>query len=167
MMPARNWKAWLLYAVLFLWGLQGLGLVWHFQEEGRELARDLRHGQVGQAVRLVDPFWQWLADLEALMPPTAAYVFLDNYEAGKEIQARYRLTPRRHLLLPPEVPSSFLFYYLHRERASFLIVRDKTRPPGPGVLAAEAAPAFHSVALPGPGLVFRVDSALLWGEFYD
>ena len=167
MAPARTWKTWLLYAVLLLWGLQGLWLAWHFQEEGRELAGDLWHGQVGAAIRQEDPFWQWLNTLAALMPPDSAYVFLDNYEAGKEIQARYLLTPRRHILLVPDVPPSFLFYFLRQEKASFLILRDKSQRQGLGVLAVETSPAFHPVDLPGPGLVFRVDWARLWGEFYD
>ncbi len=164
---ARNWRTWLLGSIVLLWGLQGLWLAWHFQEEGRELARDLWHGQVGAAVRQKDPFWQWLNTLATLMPPDSTYIFLDNYEAGKEIQARYRLTPRRHVLLAPDVPPSFLFYFLRREKASFLIVRDPGRPLGSGVVAAENSPAFHAVDLPGPGLVFRVDWGRLRGEFYD
>jgi len=164
---AKTWKIWLLYAILFCWGLQGLWLLWHFRDEARDLARRLVHGKVGEAIRQEDPFQQWLNTLAALMPPDSTYVFLDRYEAGKEIEARYRLVPRRHLLLPPDVPPSFLFYTLRQEEASFLILRDKSLPRGPGVLAAEASPAFRPVPLPGPGLVFRVDWSCLRGEFYD
>jgi len=164
---AINWKSWLLGSVLLLWGLQGLWLIWHFGDEGRDLAWRLVHGRVGAAIRQEDPFWQWLNTLAALMPPENTYVFLDDYEAGKEIQARYRLTPRRHILLPADVPPSFLFYYLHQEKASFLILRDLGQPLGSGLVAAENSPAFHPVALPGPGLVFRVEYGRLLGEFYD
>jgi hypothetical protein len=167
MVPARPWKSWLIKAVLLLWGLQVLGLAWHFGEEGRDLAWRLVHGKVGEAIRQENPFQQWLNTLAALMPPETAYVFLDNYEAGKEIEARYRLTPRRHLLLRPEVPPSFLFYHLRQGKATFLILRDQGQPLGPAMVAVRNSSVFHPVDLPGPGRVFRVDSGRLWGEFYD
>jgi len=167
MAAAKNWRVWLLPGILLLWGLQCLWLAWHFGEEGRDLAWRLVHGKVGEAIRQEEPFQQWLTALAALMPTDSAYVFLDNYEAGKEIQARYRLVPRRHILLAPDVPPSFLFYALRRGKASFLILRDKSLAPAPGLLAAEASPAIRLLPIPGPGLVFRVDWARLWGEFYD
>ena len=167
MVQARNWRVWLLRLGLVIWGLQVLWLAWHFRGEGWEVAWRLEEGRVGEAIRQEDPFQHWLDALAALMPPDATYVFLDNYEAGKEIQARYQLVPRHHILLTPDVPPSFLFYSLRQEKASFLILRDKSQPRGPGVLAAEASPAFRAVPLSGPGLVFRVDWARLWGEFYD
>jgi len=105
--------------------------------------------------------------LAGLMPESATYVFLDDYAAGKEIEVRYYLAPRRHILLSPGVPASFLFYALHQEQATFLLIRESQKPLGPGARAAMHSPAFQPVKLPGPGLTFRVDeSRLRWG-FYD
>ena len=166
-MIARPWKAWLVKATLLLWGLQVLWLAWHFAPEVRELAWRISQGNVGAAVRQEDPLYRWAVALAAIMPPDATYVFLDDYEAGKEIQARYFLAPRRHVLLGPEVPASFLFYALHQEKASFLLVRDQGQPLGPGAQAAIQSPALQPVKQSGPGLVFRVDQQLLRWGFYD
>jgi hypothetical protein len=107
------------------------------------------------------------AALKAVIPEQASYVFLDDYAAGKEIQVRYYMAPRRHLLMSPEIPASFLFYTLHQEEASFLLIRDVGQSLGPGVQAARHCPAFRPVNLPGPGQAYRVDPTLLpWG-FYD
>lgn len=162
-----SWRPWLLRLVLFLWGLELMWLAWHFSPEVRDLVWRMATVQVGQAIRQEDPFYRWLTALAALIPQDATYLFLDHYEAGKEIEARYHLVPRRHVLLAPEVPPSFLFYVARKEKASFLIVRDREKPLGPGVLAAVQSPAFGAVALPGPGLVFRVDYNRLPGSFYD
>jgi hypothetical protein len=164
---ASTWQTWIVRGVLLLWGLQIIWLFLHFAPEMRDLAWRLPRGDVGASIRREDPLYPWLESLAAVIPPQAAYAFLDNYEAGKEIEARYFLTPRRHLLLAPEVPADFLFYVLHQEKASWLIIRDAQQPLGPGTLAAKASPAFGAVARPGPGLVFRVNpDALHWG-FYD
>jgi len=163
----RNWRPWLIKCIAFLWGLQVVWLAWHFGPEARELAWRATHHRIGEAIRQEDPFYRWVTALAALISPEATYIFLDDYEAGKEIEARYHLTPRRHILLPPDVPPSFLFYALRKERASFLIIRDRERPLGPGVQAAIRSPAFSPVELPGPGLLFRVDYSQLRGDFYD
>ncbi len=105
--------------------------------------------------------------MQAVIPESATYVFLDDYAAGKEIEVRYYLAPRRHILLSPDLPASFLFYALNQEQAAFLLIRETQKPLGPGVQAALQSPAFQPVNLPGPGLTFRVDfSRLRWG-FYD
>ena len=166
-MPGDNWRSWLLRLVLLLWGAQVAWLFWSLGPEVGDLSRRLAEGKVGQAVRQEDPFYLWLAALAQVMPPQARYVFLDDYEAGKEIEARYHLAPRRHLLLSPEVPAGFLFYALRQEKASFLILRDRARPLGPGARAALASPALQPLELPGPGLIFRVDFQKLHGDFYD
>jgi hypothetical protein len=163
----RNWKLWLTRVLLALWSLQIIWLVWHFLPEARDLARRLAQWQVGEAVRREDPLYRWTQALAALIPPGAAYVFLDNYEAGKEIEVRYHLTPRRHHLLSPETPAPFLFHALHREQASFLIIRQGEKPLGPGVQAAVRSQALQEIAVPGPGKVFRVDHARLHWGFYD
>ena len=166
-MPGGNWRSWLLRLVLLLWGAQVAFLFWSLGPEVRDLARRLAHGQVGQVIRQADPFYRWLTALAQVMPPETSYVFLDDYEAGREIEARYHLAPRRHRLLPPGVPASFLFHALRQEKASFLIIRDRARPLGPGAQAALASPALKPLDLPGPGLVFRVDWRRLQGDFYD
>jgi hypothetical protein len=153
--------------VLLLWGAQVAWLAWFFGPEVGDLSRRLAEGKVGQAVRQADPFYCWLTALAQVMPPEASYVFLDDYEAGREIEARYHLAPRRHLLLSPGVPASFLFYALRQEKASFLIIRDRARPLGPGARTLLASPAVELLDLPGPGLVFRVDYQRLHGDFYD
>jgi hypothetical protein len=163
----KSSRLWLLRLILLLWGLQVAWLAWHFGGEIRELGVRVAQGEAGEAIRQEDSFYRWLAALAQMMPPQAAYVFLDNYEAGKDIEARYHLAPRRHVLLPPEVPASFLFYFLRREKASFLIVRDQGRPLGPGARAAIHSPALRPLDLSGLGLVFRVDWARLHGDFYD
>ncbi len=167
MLQARNWKVWLLRGILLLWGLQVIWLFFHFAPEVRDLTRRLAAGDVGAAIRQEDPLYPWLKSLAAIIPEQATYVFLDDYEAGKEIEARYFLAPRRHILLSPQAPADFLFYVCHQDKASFLIIRDTGKPLGPGARAARRSPAFHPVALPGPGLVFRVDHQLLGWGFYD
>lgn len=160
-------KAWLVRAVLLVWGVQLIWLAWYFAPEVGELAERAAGRRWGASVRQEDPFYQWLQILAEVIPPGATYIFLDDYEAGKEIEARYHLTPRKRVLLSPEVPASFLFYTVRQEKATFVIIRDKERPPGPGVRAALDSPAFQQLDIPGPGLVLRVDYARVLGEFYD
>jgi len=167
MTTSKTWRHWLVRVILGLWGLQILWLIWHFAPEAGDLARKLARGNVGDAIRQEEPLYRWAGALKTIIPRSATYVFLDDYAAGKEIEVRYFMTPRRHLLLAPDSPAGFLFYTLHQENASFLLIRERDKPLGPGVQAALQAPPFHKVNLPGPGLVFRVDSQLLpWG-FYD
>ncbi len=167
MTPAKTWRLWLVRLVLGLWGLQVLWLIWHFSPEIGDLARRVARGDVGAAIRQEAPLYRWATRLKAVIPEHATYVFLDDYAAGKEIEVRYYLAPRRHLLLPPEVPASFLFYALHQEGATFLLIRESQKPLGTGALAAMHSAAFHRVDVPGPGLVFRVDADLLGWGFYD
>ena len=167
MTPAKTWRFWLVGLVLGLWGLQVLWLAWHFGPEAADLARRAARGDVGNAIRQEEPLYRWATALKAVIPEHATYVFLDDYAAGKEIEVRYEMAPRRHLLLSPEVPASFLFYTLHQERAGFLLIRQSQNPLGPGARAALHSPAFHPINLPGPGLVFRVDADRLGWGFYD
>jgi len=163
----KTWRHWLVGLILGLWGLQILWLAWHFGPEAKDLAQRAARGDVGGAIRQAEPLYRWATALQAIIPESATYVFLDDYAAGKEIEVRYYLAPRRHILLSPDLPASFLFYALHQEDAAFLLIRESQKPLGPGGQAALHSPAFHRVNLPGPGLVFRVDaSRLRWG-FYD
>jgi hypothetical protein len=167
MTPAKTWRFWLVGLILGLWGLQVLWLIWHFGPEAGDLAQRAAQGRLGAAVRQEKPLYRWATALQAVIPESATYVFLDDYAAGKEIEVRYYLAPRRHILQAPDLPASFLFYALHQEHAAFLLIRESQKPLGPGALAAMLSPAFQPVNLPGPGLVFRVDaSRLRWG-FYD
>ncbi|MCL4502553.1 MAG: hypothetical protein M1438_12005 [Deltaproteobacteria bacterium] len=163
----RNWKFLLTQVILILWGLQIIWLFWHFGPEAADLVRRTARQDVGAAIRQENPLYPWAKALSAIIPPDATYLFLDNYEAGKEIEVRYFLAPRRHILMAPEAPAPFLFYALHQDRASFLLIRDRTQPLGPGVRAALRSGALEPVDLTGPGRVYRVDyTRLRWG-FYD
>jgi hypothetical protein len=167
MIPAKTWRFWLVGLILGLWGLQVLWLIRHFGPEAADLAQRAAQGRLGSAIRQEEPLYRWATALRAIIPESAAYVFLDDYAAGKEIEVRYFLTPRRHILRSPAAPASFLFYALHQEQAAFLLIRESQKPLGPGAWAAMHSPAFQPVDLPGPGLTFRVDyRRLRWG-FYD
>jgi hypothetical protein len=152
---------------LVAWAAQTAWLGWHFGPEAADVARRLAAGRVGEAVRLEDPFYRWVLELAQVIPPGASYVFLDRYEAGKEIEARYHLYPRRHVLGLPHLPPSYLFYDLRRHQAGFLVVHAAGEPLSPEVRAAVGAPAFAPLDLPGPGRVFRVAADRLAGDFYD
>ncbi len=161
-----RWKTWAVRLLLLLWAIQLLWLGWYFAPEAQDLAWRLASHRTGAAIRREDSYYRWLQILAAFIPPQATYVFLDNYEAGKEIEARYHLTPRRHVLLPPEAPPVFLFYTLRQEKASYLIIREGDQS-WASKDAVEQSPAFQEVPVPGPGLLFRVDYARLLGRFYD
>lgn len=167
MTPAKTWRFWLVRLILGLWGLQVLWLAWHFGPEAIDVVQRVTRQNAGAAIRQEDPLYRWAAALKAVIPEHATYVFLDDYAAGKEIQVRYYLAPRPHILKPPDIPASFLFYTLHQEGATFLLTRDSAQPPGPGVEAVLHSPAFQPINLSGPGRAFRVDAKLLRWGFYD
>ena len=167
MTSAKTWRLWLVRLLLGLWGLQVLWLIWHFGPEAIDVAQRVAQHNAGAAIRQEDPLYRWATALKTVIPQHATYVFLDDYAAGKEIQVRYYMAPRRHILLSPAVPASFLFYMLHQEHASFLLRRNTGQPLGPGAQAALHCPAFRPVNLPGPGQVYRVDATLLHWGFYD
>jgi hypothetical protein len=165
--PRNRWKLWLLRLLLVIWVLQLAWLGWQLREELGDVAGRAWHHSWGEAIRQEDSFSRWLAEIKPVIPPHATYFFLDNYEAGKEIEARYHLFPRRHLLFPPQITPSLLFHTLRQHQASYLLVRDVKQPPGPGLVAAKQAGVAERLPLPGPGLVFRVDPTLITGGFYD
>jgi hypothetical protein len=158
---------WLLRLALVLFVLQLGWLAWQLRDDCRDLAQRLWRHSWGTAVRQEDPFYRWLVQLKEAVPPQATYVFLDNYEAGKEVEARYHLFPRRHLLLLPDSPPSLLFYTLKQNQATYIFVRDPKPPLGSGLQAALTLEAAKPLHIPGPGLVFHVDPRLLKGGFYD
>jgi len=165
--PPSPWRRRLAWALAGLWAAQLLLVAWNFAPEVDDLARRLLGGRVGQAVRDEDPFHRWLASLTRLIPPQATYLFLDTYETGKEMEARYHLFPRRHVLLPPPCPPGYLFHAILREKPAYLILRDQGKPLGPGLEAALAAGLVRIVPLPGPGRVFRVQAEIPQAGFYD
>jgi hypothetical protein len=154
-------------AALILLGLQVALLGWHLHGEVLDLSRRLIQGTWGEAVRAENPFYRWLMNLKKVIPEQATYVFLDHYELGKEIEARYHLFPRRHLLLVPESPPSLLFYTLRQYGVTHILVREGQKPPGPGLLALLESGAAEPLPVPGPGLAFRVDLRRIKGAFYD
>ena len=159
--------SWLLRVVLVVFVLQLGWLAWQLREDIRDLAgRTWRHSW-GTAVREEDPFYRWVIELNRAIPPGVTYVFLDNYEAGKEVEARYHLFPRDHLLLLPESPPSLLFYTLKQNQASYILVRDAKLATGTGLQAALDLGAARPLPLPGPGLIFQVDPQRIKGGFYD
>ena len=155
-------------AVLVLLGPAGLVVGLAFRAGGRRCGpAALARQDAGAAIRQEDPLYRWATGLNAIIPEHATYVFLDDYARGKEIQVRYYLAPRRHILKPPDVPASFLFYALHQEQAVLSAHAGAAQPPGPGVQAAVRLSGVHPVKLPGPGRVFRVNANLLRWGFYD
>jgi len=159
--------SWLLRLCLLLWVLQLVWLGWLLREELVEVPQRLWSHAAGEAVRQEDPFYRWLVQVDQVIPPQAAYLFLDKYEAGKEIEARYHLFPRPHHLLQPQTPPSRLFHILRQEHISYLLVRDPKLAGGVGLKAAIAANAVEPLPLAGPGLVYRVNPDRITGGFYD
>ena len=161
-----NWRRRLFWLVIGCWVGQTIWLACYYAPDLREMAWRVVQQRTGAAIRQEDPFYRWVLTLAAVIPPRDTYIFLDNYEAGKEIEARYHLTPRRHVLLPPAAPPSFLFHALRQEKASYLVIREGGKPWSSSDAAAESA-AFLLLPVPGPGLVFKVDYERLPGLFYD
>ena len=165
--PKQSGAPWLLRLSLVLFVLQLGWLAGQLREDIRDMARRAWHHSWGTAVREEDPFYRWVVALNRAIPPQATYVFLDNYEAGKEVEARYHLFPRRHLLLLPESSPSLLFFTLKQEQVSYLFVRDAKQPQVPGLMAALNLGAAKRLNLPRPGQVYRVDPKLIKGGIYD
>ncbi|MFP3866728.1 MAG: hypothetical protein ACLFUU_01010 [Desulfobacteraceae bacterium] len=158
---------WAVTGILVLWLAQMGWLGWRFAPEGRELVQRLLSGQVGEAVRQEEPFPQGLAQIKEIVPPSATYVFLDHYEAGKENVARYLLYPRRHVLLPPHITPMPLFNRLIREDATYLIVRNDPPPAAQYYLNNPRHPGFQHLLDSSAGTLYRVQPHLLVGGYYD
>ena len=126
-MADKPWIKSALGLALALWGLQVLWLAWFYWPDVQEMARMAWRGQAGPALRQEDAIYRWSQELAAVIPPMATYVMLERYEPGKELEVRYHLAPRRHVLLLPQTPASFLFYALHQDKAGYLVVREADR----------------------------------------
>ncbi len=166
-MATGSVRTWLVRLFVAAWAAQLAWLGWKIAPDLTELAQRLATGRVGQAVRLEDPYYRWLEELAGVMPPDSAYLFLDRYEAGKEIEARYHLFPRRHVWKLPNLPPSYLYYALRNYRAGFLVAHTAKEPLSGEVKTAVHSAAFQPLPLTGPGQVFRVEWGRLAGDFYD
>lgn len=166
-MPASSRYPWLLRLFLVAWALQGLLVLWELRPEILDTGRRLLFGPRGAAVRLEDPLYRWVEELARVIPPDATYLFLDRYERGKEIEARYHLFPRRHVLGAPNLPPTYLFYLLRHYNAGFLVAHTAPEPLSPEVARAVNTPAFSPLPPAGRGQVFQVEVGRLQGDFYD
>lgn len=166
-MPAFVRFPWLLRLFLLAWALQGLLVLRELGPEIPDTGRRFLNGPRGAAVRLEDPFYRWVEELARVIPPESTYLFLDRYERGKEIEARYHLFPRRHVLGSPQLPPTYLFYLLRHHNAGFLVAHTAPEPLSPMVARAVRTPAFAALPPSGQGHIFRVDVSRLKGDFYD
>jgi hypothetical protein len=157
----------LLYLILFLWLGQLGWLVWHFAAEAGDLVHRLVSGRVGEAIRREDAFYCWLEEIREMLPAESTYIFVDCYEAGKDIQARYFLYPRKMVALNPLATPAVLFEEIKKERAEFLVLRECNLYSQWQFLFQPGNPFFRALPEAGAGMVFMVDHRRLTGGFYD
>jgi hypothetical protein len=160
-------RPWWFRLILILWLLQLAWLAWQLRGELGDIPPRLWSHSWGQAIRQEDPFHRWLVQLEGVILPDATYLFLDRYEAGKYIEARYHLFPRRQILFRPQASPSLLFHTVRRDQVSYLLVRDAKQPLCPGLKAAIAVSVAEPLPVPGVSLAFRVHPERVAGGFYD
>jgi hypothetical protein len=153
--------------ILVLWLGQLAWLAWHFAPKVVDLTQRLASGRTGEAVRQEDPFYAWLEEIKAMVPDTGTYIFVDCYEAGKDIQARYYLYPRKMVRLNPVTTPTVLFEEISKERAAFLVLRECNLYPQLQFLFQPETPVFQPLPESGPGMVFEVDPQRVTGGFYD
>jgi hypothetical protein len=157
----------LIQIILALWFVQMVWLAWHFAPEAADLTCRLATCRTGEAVRREEPYYRWLEEVKALLPPSSTYIFVDCYEAGKDIAAGYILYPRKIDTMNPMATPSALFEKIKKEQAEYLILRECNLYPQWQFLFQPDNPVFHRLAVSGPGLVFKVDLQKLTGGFYD
>lgn len=155
------------HLLLLVWLAQLVWLAWHFSADFVDLAKRLASGRVGEAVRREEPDHLWLEELKTLMPPDSTYIFVDCYEAGNYLATRYRLHPRRMVILNPLATPTRLYDKIKQEQASFLVLRECNLYPQWQFLFGPEARVFQPLPTSGPGLVLRVDPGALTGGFYD
>ena len=164
---SNHTKTYLLRIIVALWVVQLVWLGWHFAPEAADLGCRLATCRVGEAVRREESFYVWLEKVKTLMPPASTFIFVDCYEAGKDIEAGYILYPRKIVTMNPMATPTALFEEIKEEGAEYLILRECNLYPQWQFLFQPDNPVFHRVAVPGPGLVFKVDLQKLTGGFYD
>jgi len=150
-----------------LWLLQLGWLAWHYAPEALEVTQRLASGEVGGAVRQEDAYYRWLGELAELLPPTATYIFIDRYEAGKYLETRYVLHPRRMVRLNPQVTPAFLYDRIVREQAEYLILPEGEASVTWKYVSQSDSHLFQALPTSGPGMVFRVNLRQVTGGFYD
>jgi hypothetical protein len=160
-------KRFLLRVILALWLGQLVWLAWHFTPEAVDISCRAATCRVGEAVRQEESYYQWLEKIKSLVPPSSTYIFVDCYEAGKDIKAGYFLYPRKIITMNPMAAPSFLFEEIKKEGAEYLILRECNLYPQWQFLFQPDNPVFHQLAIPGSGMVFKIDLQKLIGGFYD
>jgi hypothetical protein len=153
--------------IVILWVAQLIWLGWHFMPEAVDLGCRLATCRVGEAVRREESFYSWLEKLKTVLPPKSAFIFVDCYEAGKDIEAGYILYPRKLDTMNPAATPTALFEEIKEQGAEYLILRECNLYPHWQFLFEPDNPVFHRVEISGPGMVFKVDLQKLTGGFYD
>ena len=153
--------------ILALWFVQLVWLAWHFAPEAVDLGRRIATCRAGEAVRQEEAYYRWLKELEAVMPQSSAYIFVDCYEAGKDIEAGYILYPRKIVTVNPMATPTVLFEEIKKREARYLVLRECNLYPQWQFLFQPDNPVFHPLPVSGPGMIFQVDLQKLKGGFYD
>jgi hypothetical protein len=153
--------------ILFLWLVQLGWLTWHFAPEALDLTQRLVSGRIGEVVRQEDPYYQWLGEIKELLPPESTYIFVDCYEAARDIQTRYILYPRKMVTLNPLATPTVLFEEIKKERAEYLVLRECNLYPHWQFLFEPGNAVFQALPESGAGMVFRVEPHKVTGGFYD
>lgn len=164
---ARREKISWRHLVLVLWLGQLVWLAWHFAPEAVDLTQRLASGRTGAAVRQEDSFYLWLTEIKDMLPDASTYIFVDCYEAGKDIEARYHLYPRQMVRLHPLATPTVLFEEIKKAGAAFLVLRECNLYPQWQFLFQPENPVFQALPVSGPGMVFKVDPQRVTGGFYD
>lgn len=153
--------------LLLAWLGQFLWLAWNFAPEVRDLARKLLSRTWGESLREQDPLVQEARQLAALMPPEATYLYLDRYEAGRYLQLRYLLHPRRQIRLNPAVTPTRLYDEVRRWQATFLVIQGWTAYPRLDFLFSADPRPFRRLWEAAPVVVFATPPAEINSSYYD
>jgi hypothetical protein len=164
---SNHTKSFLIRIISALWMVQLVWLGWHFAPEAADLGCRLATCRVGEAVRQEESYYAWLEKVKTIMPAKSTFIFVDCYEAGKDIEAGYILYPRKIVTMNPMATPTALFEEIKEEGAEYLILRECNLYPQWQFLFQPDNPVFRRVEVPGPGLVFKVDLQKLTGGFYD
>ena len=153
--------------ILGLWLVQLIWLAWHFAPEAMDIGCRLATCRTGEAVRREEAYYRWLQEIQVLVPSSSTYIFVDCYEAGKDIEAGYILYPRKMVTMNPLATPTALFEKIKKEGAQYLILRECNLYPQWQFLFQPDNPVFHPLPVSRPGMVFKVDLQKLTGGFYD